>query len=262
MPVRKLTLSEWFLAYQMRKMAKHHVHLPSFLDIDVTDIVQRFGDALHGERSRPPYTAILVKGIAMAGRRVPAINVAYFRTFYGDRILAFEDVTVSVPVLLDDGGRRHLSVKSIRGADKLPVPEIHEQIQAARKKKASALKLVRRLAGSSNNFIARTVLKFVHFVVFNFPSVFEKRGGGAFAVSSIVNHDPDAAPVWVPAYAPIAVSVALTAVLHESGRTVLRTGCGFDHTAIDGWVARKFVDALYAILTGKDEEGRRAFDLA
>ena len=64
----------------------------------------------------------------------------------------------------------------------------------------------------------------------------------------------------VPAFGPTAVSVSLTAVLRKDGRTILRTGCGFDHTAIDGWVARRFVDALYATLTGTDAATRAPFD--
>ena len=32
------------------------------------------------------------------------MNVAYFRTFYGDRLLTFDRITVNVPVLLQDGG--------------------------------------------------------------------------------------------------------------------------------------------------------------
>jgi len=260
MPVRKLTLTEWFLAYQMRKMARDHVHLPSFLDIDITDVVAKCGTLQHAGKERPPYTAIVVKAVALAGRRVPALNVAYFRTFYGERLLEFGDVTVNVPVLLQDGEKRHLSVKSIRGADKLTVREIHEQIQTARKKPVSAIKILKRIAGSRNTFLARSVLRLIHFIAFNFPTVFEKRGGGGFSVSSIVNYDKDAAPIQVPAFGPTAVSISMTAIMEKEGRTILRAGAGFDHSTIDGWVARKFVDAFYGILAGTDRETADAFD--
>ncbi len=255
MAVRKLTLTEWFLAFQMRKMVRDHQHLPAFLDIDITDIASKYEEIDGG---RPPYVALVVKAAALAGKRVPEINVAYFRTFYGDRILAFESVTVNVPVLLQENGKRQLSIKSVNRADELDVEEIHTQIQAARKKAVGAIKLLRRLAGSSNNFFSRLVLRLLHFFIFNFPAVFEKRGGGGFSVSSILNYDEDAAPVQVPAFGPTAVSISLTALLKVEGRTILRAGAGVDHAIIDGWVARKYTDTLYKILTGKDEASSRA----
>ena len=49
MAVRKPSLDEWFLAYQLRQVGRSHFHIPGFLDVDITALADacRFRDCRH-----------------------------------------------------------------------------------------------------------------------------------------------------------------------------------------------------------------------
>ena len=110
MPVRKLTLEEWFLGYQLRLVKKNTFHLPTELNVDIRRIEAAYSD--RGEKV--PYSAVLVKAVALLARRCPGVNRMVFSTFYGKRMVEFESVDVNVPLLMDAGSGRFVFGAELR----------------------------------------------------------------------------------------------------------------------------------------------------
>jgi len=91
-PVRRPSLEEWFLAYQLDRLKRDHFHLPFYVDVDLAPVL-----AAAPEGRRPSVTALLVKASGMLAAERPEANRVVFRTFYGMRILEPGYVAVNVP---------------------------------------------------------------------------------------------------------------------------------------------------------------------
>src|SRR5262252_1501458 len=101
MTVRKPTLDEWFLAHQLRFMWREGFFNPGFLDVDITALLEHYDAA----NTRISYTALVMKALAMTAREVPEVNRAYVRTpFFGDRVIEFDHISISLPVALSENG--------------------------------------------------------------------------------------------------------------------------------------------------------------
>lgn len=252
MGIRKPTLEEWFLAHQLRKMSEGRVYVPVMLELDVTAIAERYRD----RDARPPWTAILAKALALTAVKVPEVNRAYVRTLFGDRIIEFSHVSVNVPFVVEEEGRAHLGVTTIRGVDRLTVTEISHAIGTAKRKSVDKLNLTRLVVRKNNNVFWRTLLRIFLFVAFNLPSQIEKRGGG-LALTSLLNPKDGGVLSRAAAPGPTAITTALSDVRRrDDGTTVMQVGLGIDHAALSGFAARRFGDVLYETLT----EEPAAFD--
>lgn len=256
MPVRRLTLEEWFLAYQLRQLNKAHHYTPVLLDVDITGIAQLY--LARGQKV--PVVAVIIKALALTAQRAPEVNVAYFRTFYGDRLVQFDQATVNMPVLLEENGRSHLSAMSIRAADLLSIDEIRARIREAKQGKLDETTLTRLVARRKNTILMRVLLKLIHFVVFNAPATFERKGGGGLAVTALINDRPELPRFRVIPYGPAAVSVFSSGMVEQgNGRTMLQLGIGIDHCALTGWQMQKLVNTLHQVLATSDVEQLKAF---
>src|SRR5438105_1161937 len=103
MPARRPTLEEWFLAYQLKRLARGHFYSKLDFRVDVTPLAQRYQE----RGTSVPLAAVLIKAVALAARDVPEVNVAYFPRLWGDRIVEFAERTVNIPVVLDERGKSH-----------------------------------------------------------------------------------------------------------------------------------------------------------
>lgn len=257
MPVRKPTLEEWFLAYQLRALARSHVFIPALLELDVSAIAE----AYRARGQRPSWTAILVKAMGLATRRVPAVNRAYARSLFGDRIIEFPDISCNLPVTIKgDDERMHLGVVTVRSVDRASVASIADAIFASKRRSLDETTLTKLVARKPNNLLWRTVLRLIHFFAYHSPAQFEKRVGG-LGVSSLLNpKEGGGALTQVAVFGPTVLSACLTDVrTRPDGRTLMLVGIGVDHVAIDGFVVRPFADALCDALACRDPAALEAF---
>lgn len=245
MPVRRPTLQEWFLEYQLRKLWRDHCYLPFTLDADISRL-----ESAYAERGRPtPYTAIVVKALALAGARVPAINRMYLRTVFGPRIVEFPHRSVNLPVVLNRGGERFMGAAVIRDADRLSIDEIRSAIRDARRQRPEDAPVGRYVFGRPNTFLNRLRLRAIHFAIYNFPSLALERKAGGLSVSSLAGEIRDDAPARLMAYGPTAFTVLLNQVdRSEAGRAILRLAIGADHSACRGDELAAGVQALHDAL--------------
>ncbi len=255
MPVRKLTLQEWFLAHQLRKLWREHFYIPMDLDVDISRI-----EAVYQLRGKPtPYTAILAKALALAAAKRPAMNRMYLRTFYGPRIVDFDHISVNLPVVLNRNGQRHMSAVVIRNAARLTIHEIRAVIREGRRKLPGETPVGRFVHGRPNNLWNRLRLRAIHFAVYNFPGMFLAKLAGGLSVSSLISELGEDFPGRAMAFGPTAFTVALCSVDRSvPGKTILRLGLGIDHCACRGDEGAAGVQALHDALCARDERDLEA----
>lgn len=230
MPVRRPTLDEWFLDYQLRHASSRHFFLPIDVDADVTPIAKAWEE--RGKKA--PWTAIVVKATALMAERHPDVNRAIFHTFYGTRIVEFDKVIVNLPIMLKENGHSVLGAIPIPEPQKLGVAEIQDRIRKGKARPLAETKVSKYLV-RPNTLLERTRLRAIHFLVYNFPRLYERMGGGGVSVSSLLNHSADDFRCRVMSYGATTLTVGAASVAAEpDGRRLLRLGVGFDHAAQRG----------------------------
>jgi hypothetical protein len=250
MPVRKPTLQEWFLAHQLKKLGRDHFYVPFDLDADIT----RVEEAYKAQGKPTPYTAIVVKALALAALRRPEINRMYLPTIFGPRVVEFDHISVNMPVILNPDGERHLGAVTVRDAHRLSIAEIRAAIRAAKAKKPEDMPVGRFVHGRKNNLWNRTRLRAIHFAVYNFPALLARESGG-LAVSSLISEAGEDCPTRPTAFGPTAFTACMSRVDRGNpGKTILHLGIGIDHSACRGDQAAAGVKALGEILSAKDDK--------
>ena len=107
--IRKLTLEEWFLDYQLDSIWSEFFHLGFHLDIDVTRLVK---EAEQRSVKLAP-TAVLIRAIGLLAKEKPETNRVMLRTLFGPRILELDTVGVNLPVMVSNNGDPFLSAMVI-----------------------------------------------------------------------------------------------------------------------------------------------------
>ncbi|MBI4345669.1 MAG: hypothetical protein HY553_02365 [Elusimicrobia bacterium] len=250
MPVRRQTLQEWFLDYQLRHEWKRRFFNPVSLDVDVTALAEAYE-----AKGRPaPWSAIIVKAAALLAERVPAVNRVVFRTFYGTRVVDFDQIIVNFPMLRSREGQPVLSAITIPEPHRLSIEMIRDVIRAGRRRKLSDTKVTKYVVGP-NTFLNRLRLKLLHATVVNFPHLYVKLGGGGLSVTSLLFLSDESVRCRVTPYGMTAMTIgALTVSREAGGRRLLHLGLGFDHTALRGDEGAVAAQTLARILQSRDPE--------
>ena len=244
MTVRRPDLEEWFLVHQLRALGRRHFHLPVRFDADVTALVAAWDEA-----GQPvPVTAVLARALGLWARRRPEVNRMVFDTVFGLRVVDFPYVNVNVPVLIRDGDRPHLSACIVRDADRCTVAEIEAQIRAARERRLQDLPVGRIFAGNRNTLWNRLRLRLIHFLVYNVPQLYVRKGGGGLSLSTLMRRPDPALHLRAPSYGPTAVTVFAHGIRRDGARALLELDIGFDHYALPGHIALDAVMDLGALL--------------
>lgn len=248
--IRKQTLEEWFLCYQLRALSKSHFYNPVMLDADVTTLHEAY--AARGKK--PPYTAIMVKAIALVAKSHPVINRVVFDTFYGPRVVEFDSVNVNFPHLIKDENRSYLIASTVPKADEMSVAEIKAFIKEASSKKVEDTIISKHFVKNRNTFWMRAFLRLIHFVAYNFPRLYVSKGGGGISVSSLMNHAADDFDVHTVALGPTAFTLCAATVVPKGDRWVLKVSVGYDHFACHGNDAAAAVKELARVLRADTPE--------
>ncbi len=247
MPIRKPTLAEWFLSHQLRAIKKNQFHLPISIPIDVTRLRRHYTEL----GKSPPYTALIVKAIALMARKYPVVNRMGFAGLGGRRILEFDHISVILPIVMDFDGNRLLSAAAIRHADQLSVTEIRKEIQKAKDRKITELPVGKFILNRNNHLVNRLCLRFVHFLAYRLAFLQEQRGGG-LAFSSLLHLKSPTLALMPFSYGPTALTFCAVSIHEQAGRSELLMGVSFDHFVLGGEDAMIAVKHLSEILSGLD----------
>jgi hypothetical protein len=221
------SLHDWFVSYAQARVWKEHCHLPGLIDIDVTRIARAFEP---GERV--PYVVFVIRALALAAEKNPAINRLFFNTLTGSRVLQLSRADVSMPVHYVAGGRTYIKQVRFFGAASLSTDEIREKIRQAKQDTKPPRILGPLNLGSANHFVNRTLLRVLYFLLSRFPSLYAKAGGTALAVTSVTTVTGGGFQPRLVAYGAGAATLCISGVEDlPDGRTILHLGFGWDHQA-------------------------------
>lgn len=249
MTVRKQTLEEWFLCHQLRAVQRKHFFNPLMVDADVTAVTKLYAD----RGQRPPYTAIIIKAVALTAKTHPTINRMVFDTFYGTRVVDFEDVHVNVPVMAKRGDKRYLIATTIQHADSKSVAAIRDEIRAATSKDLEDTMITKHFLSGRNTVFLRAKLRLIHFIVYNFPKLYVQKGGGGISVSSLMNHATPGLAMRMFPFGPTALTVTCASCQTDAdGRSQLQLTLGWDHLSGHGDDAAAAIKQLALNLAAED----------
>lgn len=224
MSVRALTLDEWFTYYQLRHIDKHHFHLSSFVEADLSVVRQAYADA----GVRFPLSSVLIKALALTLRHEPGINRQVLYTPWGaPRMRQAENCAVNVPVRLTYDGQDYVSVTIIRDADQKSVAEIKAEIKAFYQKDPKDLPVGKYVVGKPNTFFNRLRLKSIHWLVNHVPALHDRFNAGTASMSSLLNLEHQGTEVCVIGRGPGAFSI--TASHFDETTARLRLALAWDH---------------------------------
>ena len=185
MRIRKLSLAEWFLHYQLKFSFFEYAHLSYCMDIDVTALVERAEK--QGLRFSP--TGATIKAVDLLAKKLPKLNRILFHTPWGMRIAEPDEVRVNIPVIIQNNGNPVLSAMVLGDLEDKAVPEIHGEIKTFSESDLSDKPVGRTVYEGKNTWYNRFILRLIHFIAHRFPGLHVKNGGGAFSVTSIIRRD-------------------------------------------------------------------------
>lgn len=244
MSIRKPTLEEWWLIYQLRNIKKHHFHLPFYMEVDITPLAKQFEEK--GERV--PTTAILIKAASFLVKKHPKVNRMVMHTFRGVKIVQPEYNHVNLPIILDVEEERYLSALTIKEPHSKSLSDIKGEIKEALKVHPLDRPIGKILFKKKNNCFNRFRLKVVHFFAYHFPSLMIKHGAGAIAVSSLGGLDNPDWNMHMMAYGPTAFTIGSCQLKKKDNKSILHLGIAYDHYAFSGEEGVLFSRSLDEIL--------------
>jgi len=249
--IRKLTLEEWFLDYQLSAIWREYFHLGFHLDIDVTELVSAVDKA--GLKFAP--TAVMIKAIGLLALERPKINRIMLRTLWGSRILEPDTIGVNIPVMVKNKGDPFLSGMVIKNPDKRSVLEIQGEIREYAAGDLLDKPIGRFVKNRKNRWYNRLALKCLHFMAFRIPKLHLKHEVGAFSASSVIQGDADHLLSRGGAHAHTIMTFGLMGMHKTSeGRQTMIVGISLNHSIMSGG---EFQDAcnVYSRILSSGEPG-------
>ena len=232
-------------------LAKHHVR--ALLEVDVTDARRLIKQSRHSG-SKISFTAWLIKSIADCVALHPP--VAGVNDAKRNKVLVFEDVDISIVVEKDVNGSRVPLPYVIRKADKKPLCEIQEEIEAAKAqtvkgegdyvlgegKNALGMRLFVRLPQWLRLILMR------QFVLNHPQRVKDMMGTVMITTAGMVGHTRG----WIMPFGMHTLCFAFGSLNEQAAvykgeiqkREILHLTVLIDHDVIDGVPAARFVDDL------------------
>jgi len=249
--IRKLTLEEWFLDYQLDSIWSEFFHLGFHLDIDVTKLVAEAKE--RGVKLAP--TGVLIRAIGLLAKEKPETNRVMLRTLFGPRILELDTVGVNLPVMVANNGDPFLSAMVIKNPDKRGVADIQNEIREYAKGDLSDKPIGRFVKNKKNTWYNRLALKMLHFAAFRMPSLYLKYEAGGYSASSVIRGDAEHLVNRGQAFGHTAGTFCLMG-MHQTpdGRHTMMVGAGLNHSVMSGGEFQDVCNVLSRILSKGDLE--------
>ena len=247
--IRKLTLEEWFLDYQLDSIWSEFFHLGFHLDIDVTRLVK---EAEQRSVKLAP-TAVLIRAIGLLAKEKPETNRVMLRTLFGPRILELDTVGVNLPVMVSNNGDPFLSAMVIKHPDKRGVIEIQNEIREYAKGDLSDKPIGRFVKNKKNTWYNRLALKLLHFAAFRMPSLYLKYEAGGYSASSVIRGDAEHLVNRGQAFGHTGATFCLMGMhLTSDGRHMMMVGAGLNHSVMSGGEFQEVCSVLSRVLSQSD----------
>ncbi len=243
MTVRKLTLEEWFLYYQLRHIDRHHCHLPAWIEVNLSHLQS------HYQQQSLPLSFILVKALALTIQQNPAFNRQFVQSFWGPRLIESEHGNINLPVLIRDQNQDYLTALVIKDADQKSITEIQSEVRAFRKQRVQDLPVGKYIFKRRNHFLNRLRLKLIYQLVSRLPQLQLKFGAGMASMSSLLNTDHQGTKVSIVGRGPGAISLTACQFDEQTGNIVLTLA--LDHYALSGVQMAQAAQTLSRILENK-----------
>lgn len=153
----------------------HHCHGHALFPVDLTELGtmrKRYCKAV-----RPvTLTPFFIKAVALAIRANPSANKILFQRFpFRRRIVQFDVIDVNIPVTRDVNGERITFIGTIRGADKLSIAEIQDELLHLHRdppEQSSYLQKIEKLKNAST-----FAVKLYHWLMARSPDFYLKNAG-------------------------------------------------------------------------------------
>lgn len=242
------------------RWAKKRHTIPMLLEVDVTVARQAIRDFRRRTGSGLSFTAWVIRCVAQAAAEHPRVHAMRRGS---DALLLFDEVDVAVLVERNVGndGETLPMPTVVRGADRKPPQEIHEEIRAAQEAHVAE--------GTSS--LQDPTPAWVQAAFFRLPAwlrdlvfwrwllrspVRMKKTMGSVVVTSVGMAAPGVLAWGIPlALHPLAVAVGgiTKRSTPEGVREVLALTVVFDHAVTDGAPVARFVHRLHELLTEAKE---------
>jgi pyruvate dehydrogenase E2 component (dihydrolipoamide acetyltransferase)/2-oxoglutarate dehydrogenase E2 component (dihydrolipoamide succinyltransferase) len=217
------------IAEHMQRSLSVAAQLSYMGEIDMTEVIKLRSALIEQEGNggvRITYTDILVAAIAKVLKDNPIVN----SSVVGNEIKVWEDINIGVAVALEDGLEGGLIVPVVRNADQKSVRDIGLEVGSLVEKARSGKLMPDDVTGGT-------------FTLTNLGAV----GGGYLFATPIVNQ---------PQSAILGTAAICDRPVVRDGQVVVRPvmtySFTFDHRAIDGAPAARFVDDLARLLENPD----------
>ena len=244
--IRKLTLEEWFLDYQLDAIWNGYCHLGFNLDIDVTKLVREAAD--RGVHFSP--TAAMIRAIGLLALEKPATNRVLLRTLFGPRMLELDTIGVNLPVMVDNSGDPFLSGMVIKNPHERGVLEIQAEIRKYSQGDLSDKPVGRFIKTRRNSWYNRLALRLLHFMAYRVPSLYLKFEAGGFSASSVIRGDAEHLLNRGQAYGHTATTFCLIGMNKTpDGRQMMMVGGGLNLSVMSGGEFQEVCSVLSRILS-------------
>lgn len=248
MNIRKLTLSEWFVQYQLKFAFFKFCHNFYTLDLDITHLVE--AAEKQGRRFSP--TATTVKAIGLLFVKQPRLNRMMFYTPFGERILDASEVRVNIPVIIHNQGDPVLSATVIKTPEEKSISEIQKEIRDFAQSDLNNKPLGRFAHQKKNTWYHRLFLKTIFNLVYRCPSFYFRKGGGTVSVTSIIKGDTPKMWLRGSAVGFTILTFVINGLKKINGRYYLLLGVDLNHSLLSGDEFVKACACLTDIFTSKD----------
>lgn len=224
MVLRKLTLAEWFLMYQLKKIKQKGFHLPLAMAVDVTGLKNEFDR--RGEKF--PSVAVVLKALGHCVDEHPALGRTLFQTFFGPRFVETTPVRVNLPIEIKHGDRLVMTAIAIENPQLKSVKELYSEIRTAKSQPLSKYPITQFVYTKKNHWLNRLMLRGLFSFLLRSPKAFAKKGGGITLTSLSHLGESD----WhfrATGYGLNGVTVSMTECERRGSNWFLHFGIGFDH---------------------------------
>ena len=250
--IRRLSLEEWFLDYQLSSIWREYFHLGFHMDVDVTGLVTEA--ETKGVSFSP--TAVMIRAIGLLAVQRPATNRVMLRTFFGTRIIELDTIGVNLPVMVDNKGDPFLSAMVIKRPHERSALDIQNEIREYATGDLSDKPIGRFVKTRKNTWYNRMALKLLHFMAYRVPSLYLKYEAGGFSASSVIRGDGEHLINRGQAFAHTALTFCLMGMTKtRDGRHIMLIGGGLNHSVMSGGEYQEASNVLSGILSnGKLED--------
>jgi pyruvate/2-oxoglutarate dehydrogenase complex dihydrolipoamide acyltransferase (E2) component len=239
--VRKLTASQLSQRDALDAIGAGYT-MTALLEFDVTE-ARRGLRRLKGEGSQVSFFAFVVQAVGKALARTPELNAMVS----GNRIYRFEDIDVAVPVEVELGdGRRIPRQVVLRNVDRKSLVDLTHEV-ALGKTGGLGPDPTGRTGMDGLLWVPRWLRVLILRFVVSQPLAVKAWSGTVF-LTSVTGFTSVPGFVIPTSGGPKAVSFAVGSVRKADGKDLLSMSVLFNHIAIDGAPAARFIEGLRRIL--------------